>query len=52
MMAFNDTFFVLAALMAISGLMVLFMKRSQVTADRAGRARPWRSEKRQATAVL
>ena len=39
MMAFNDTFFVLAVLMAISGLMVLFMKRSQVTAG-SGRTGP------------
>ncbi len=39
MMAFNDTFFVLAVLMAISGLMVLFMKRSQETAG-SGRTQP------------
>jgi len=32
MMAFNDTFFVLAVLMAIAGLLVLIMKRSQETA--------------------
>jgi DHA2 family multidrug resistance protein len=31
MMAFNDTFFVLAVLMAISGLLALIMKRSQET---------------------
>ncbi len=39
MMAFNDTFFVLAALMAISGLLVLFMKRSHETAG-SGRVQP------------
>jgi DHA2 family multidrug resistance protein len=39
MMAFNDTFFVLAVLMAIAGLMVLFMKRSQETAG-SGRTGP------------
>jgi DHA2 family multidrug resistance protein len=39
MMAFNDTFFVLAMLMAIAGLMVLFMKRSQETAG-SGRTGP------------
>jgi hypothetical protein len=32
MMAFNDTFFVLAVLMSLSGLLVLIMKRSQETA--------------------
>jgi DHA2 family multidrug resistance protein len=39
MMAFNDTFFVLAVLMAFSGLLVLFMKRSHETAG-SGRAQP------------
>ncbi|NMD39226.1 MAG: DHA2 family efflux MFS transporter permease subunit [Deltaproteobacteria bacterium] len=39
MMAFNDTFFVLAALMAISGLLVLFMQRSHETAG-SGRVQP------------
>jgi DHA2 family multidrug resistance protein len=39
MMAFNDTFFVLAVLMALSGLLVVFMKRSQETAG-SGRTGP------------
>jgi len=39
MMAFNDTFFVLAALMALAGLLVLIMKRSQETAG-SGRTGP------------
>ncbi len=39
MMAFNDTFFVLAVLMALSGLLVLIMKRSQETAG-SGRTGP------------
>ena len=43
MMAFNDTFFVLAVLMAISGMLVLFMKRSHETAG-SGRAQPAAAE--------
>jgi hypothetical protein len=39
MMAFNDTFFVLAVLMALAGLLVLIMKRSQETAG-SGRTGP------------
>jgi hypothetical protein len=39
MMAFNDTFFVLAVLMAFSGLLALVMKRSQETAG-SGRTQP------------
>jgi DHA2 family multidrug resistance protein len=39
MMAFNDTFFVLAVLMAFSGLLVLLMKRSHETAG-SGRTQP------------
>ncbi|HQM91771.1 MAG TPA: DHA2 family efflux MFS transporter permease subunit [Syntrophales bacterium] len=39
MMAFNDTFFVLAVLMACSGLLVILMKRSHETAG-SGRAQP------------
>jgi DHA2 family multidrug resistance protein len=43
MMAFNDTFFVLAVLMAVSGLLILFMKRSQETAG-SGRTGPAAAE--------
>jgi DHA2 family multidrug resistance protein len=39
MMAFNDTFFVEAVLMAISGLLIFLMKRSQETAG-SGRTGP------------